>query len=213
MKQLFLKLTDSKSRYWIFDNAQTKNFLLSNLVWFLEAWGDRKTNPLSDCRKLTWEWLHLRKTEDDKMVYLWSSFSIKNQAELSHLNSSEQKAFDDAYDDYYEKRWDDIPKLYMSMQNYVEIVQKWQNIVLEQRPNYILLSQDDSGYVDLIGKDELSEQDLDDMKIEHEKYLKYKAAYDKYTKSRPDITDDLWYGPESSEFEADWQKFLDEPLD
>jgi len=51
------------------------------------------------------------------------------------------------------------------------------------------------------------------MKTEHEKYLKYKIAYDKYVQSRPDIVDDLWHGPESSEYEADWQKFLDEPLD
>ncbi len=48
-----------------------------------------------------------------------------------------------------------------------------------------------------------------DIKIEHEKYLKYKIAYDKYVKSRPDIVDELWHGPESSEYEADWQKFYD----
>ena len=29
MKKLFLKLTDSKSRYCIFENAKTKNFLLT----------------------------------------------------------------------------------------------------------------------------------------------------------------------------------------
>jgi len=106
-----------------------------------------------------------------------------------------------------------MPKLYMKIENYIEIVQKWQEFVLKQKPQYIIVSQDDTGYVDLVGKDELSEQDLADMKIEHEKYLKYKAAYDKYVQSRPDIVDDLWHGPKSSEFEADWQKFLDEPLD
>lgn len=211
MKKIFLKLNDDT--YWMFSGSQTKNFILGNLYFFLLAWGDRKTNPLSDCHKLTWEWLRLEKTEDEKQVYLWNMGSIKDQAKISNLSTLEQKAFDDAYDDYYEKRWDDIPKLYMNMQNYVEIVQKWQNIVLEQRPNYIILSQNDAGYVDLIGKNELLPQDLADMKIEHEKYLKYKVAYDKYTKSRPDIVDELWHGPESSEYEADWQKFLDEPLD
>lgn len=65
----------------------------------------------------------------------------------------------------------------------------------------------------MIGKDELSEQDLADMKIEYKRCLKYKIAYDKYIQSRPDIVDELWHGPESSEYEADWQKFLDEPLD
>lgn len=211
--KIFLKLTDNKNRYWIFEGAQTKNFLLSNLVFFLEAWGDRKTNPLSDCNGLRWEWLSLEKTEDKKNVYLWNPESVKYEAKINFTSQEEKKDFNEAYAQYFIKRWDDAPKLYMTIENYAEIVQKWQDIVLNKRPQYIIISQDDAGYVDLIGKDELSQQDLADMKIEHEKYLKYKVAYDKYTKSRPAIVDELWHGPESSEYEADWQKFLDEPLD
>jgi hypothetical protein len=206
--KVFLKLTDSKSRYWMFEGAQTKNFLLSNLVFFLEAWGDRTTNPLSDCSGLRWEWLRLDKEYKD-MVCLWSDDAIKKQAKVQDLSQQEQEAFDAAYEEYADKRRDDIPKLDMKIENYVEIVEKWQEIVLKQKPNFIVLSQDDSGYVDLIGKDELSQQDLADMKIEHEKYLKYKVAYDKYVESRPDIVDDLWHGPQSSEYEADWQKFYE----
>lgn len=211
MKKILKKLNNDNS-YEIFEYAQTQNFTLQDLWSFLRAWGDRDYNPLSDCYSLSWEWLHLKKTEDKKNVFLWDSSKIKNQAKKEGLGELEQEAFENAYDDYYEKRWDDIPKLYMKIENYEEIVKKWKEIVLKQRPNYIILSQDDSGYVDLIGKDELSEQDLHDMKLEHEKYLKHKVAYEKYTKSRPDIVDDKWHGPESSEYEADWQKFLDEPL-
>ena len=49
------------------------------------------------------------------------------------------------------------------------------------------------------------------MKREDEKYLKYKAAYDKYAQLRSDIFDEFWHGPESSEYESNWQKFLDGP--
>jgi len=209
--KLFLKLTDSKSRYWIFEGAQTKNFLLSNLVFFLEAWGNRTTNPLSDCAGLRWEWLRLDKEYKD-MVCLWGDDDIKDQAKVPGLSKQEQDVFDAVYDEYCDKRRDDIPKLYMTMQNYEELVSKWKGIVLTRQSQYIVISQNDIGYVYVIGKDELSRQDLADMKIEHEKYLKYKIAYDKYVKSRPDIVDELWHGPESSEYEADWQKFYD-PID
>lgn len=213
MKRIFLHLTEEKDNYETPEKARTKNFTLGALVLFLRTWGNRNYDPLSDCYSLNWEWLCLEKSLDKKNVYLWDKWEIKRQAEKKELSELEKKSFNSAYDDYYEKRWDDIPKLYMSIQNYEEIVQKWQDIVLKQKPNYIIVSQDDAGYVYLVGKDELSQQDVQDMKIEHEKYLKYKIAYDKYTKSRPDIVDELWHGPESSEYEADWQKFLDEPLD
>ena len=213
MKKLFLKTTEDKDGYGIPSGARTKNFSLGQLVTFLEAWGDKDPNEIYTCNGLNWEWLHLGKTNDEKIVYLWDSDMVKNQAKIFDLSKQEQEAFDNAYEAYSDKRWDDMPKLYMAMENYVEIVEKWQDIVLKQKPPYIIVSQNDTGYVDLVGKDELSQQDLADMKIEHEKYLKYKTAYDAYVKSRPDIVDELWHGPESSEYEADWQKFLDEPLD
>ncbi len=213
MKKLFLKLTSDKSGYDIFDGARTKNFSLGRLVMFLERWGDKNSTNIYTCNGLNWEWLRLDKTEDGKQVYLWDKWQIKDQAKKDGLSKVEQDAFDAAYDDYCDKRRDDIPTLYMAIENYVEIVQKWQDIVLKKKPNYIILSQNDTGYIDLIGKDELSQQDLQDMKLEHEKYLKYKVAYEKYVKSRPNIIDELWHGPESNEYEADWQIFLDEPLD
>jgi hypothetical protein len=209
MKRLFLKLTSDKSGYGTFEGARTKNFSLDELVLFLKAWGNRKTNPLSDCSSLQWEWLSLDITEDGKNVYLWEPGSIKYEAKINFISPKEKNDFEEAYKQYFIRRWDDIPKLYMKTENYVEIVEKWQEIVLKQKPNFIILSQDDCGYVDLIGKEELSQQDLADMKIEHEKYLKYKVAYDKYVKSRPDIVDELWHGPQSSEYEADWQKFYE----
>ncbi|MBP9765350.1 hypothetical protein KBD08_03375 [Candidatus Babeliales bacterium] len=213
MKKIYLKLTDDQSRYWIFKNAQTQNYTLGNLIWFLEAWGDYDSKKIYTTRSMNWEWLHLDKSLDEKTVCLWDSSDIKKKAKIQNLSPAEKKAFDDAYNEYYDKRYDDIPKLCMNIENYVEITEKWQKIVSQAQYTYIILSQDDAGYVDLVGKNELSDQDLQDMQREHQKYLKRQAAYAKYVASRPDIFDDIWYGPESSEYEDDWKKFLDEPLD
>ena len=160
---------------------------------------------------LTWESIQLA-SKDKSTLYLYNSDNIKQKADIQFKTLEEKETFDKEYSAYSKTRWHDMPILEITIQNYEKILHQWNNDI-EQKPNFIILSQDDSGYVDLIGKDKLSDQDLADMKIEHEKYLKYKVAYDKYVKSRPDIVDDLWHGPESSEYEADWQKFLDEPLD
>ena len=197
MKRVFFKYNDLLNSYCVANKKeQTANFELQNLKIILET-----KNPYK---------LHL--TQSDNKIILWSSDKIKQQASLQFNSKEKNDEFSQTYSQYSNKRWHDMPKLEITLQNYEMIIQKW-NEIINSKPEYIIFSQDNVGYVDLIGKDELSAQDLADMKIEHEKYLKYKTAYDKYTKSRPDITDDLWYGPDSSEYEADWQKFLDEPLD
>ena len=206
MKKIFLKLTEDKHRYWMFQGAQTKNFMLGNLVFFLEAWGNKDPNKIKTCNGMSWEWVRLSKMPDQKQVFLWDWDSIKNQAEIPDLSQAEQYVFDNAYEVYLEKRWADMLQLIMTMENYIEIVQKWQKIVLDLQPAYIIISQNDAGYVDLIGKDELSEQDLHDMKIEHEKYLKYEKARQAYQKDHPDHSE-VWRGPQDNEFEEDIMKY------
>jgi len=196
MKKIFLKLNDSKSMYWVFKGAQTPNLVLQNLYFLLIGMHDN----------------NLRLSSLPNKVILWNSDNVKQQANAQFATQEEENTFDQEYSQYSKKRWNDMPILEMSIQNYEEILSKWNNII-DTKPQYIIVSQDNTGYVDLVGKDELSEQDLADMKTEHEKYLKYKIAYDAYVRSRPDIVDELWHGPESSEYEADWQKFLDKPLD
>jgi len=197
MKKVFLQYNYLLDDYCITNKTeQTANFELQNLKFFLETKTPYK--------------LHL--TESNNQITLWSSDNIKQQASIQFNTKEKNDALTQAYGEYFKKRWNDMPTLEMSIQNYEEILSKWNNII-DTKPQFIIISQDDTGYVDLVGKDELSEQDLADMKIEHEKYLKYKIAYEKYVQSRPDIVDELWHGPESSEYEADWQKFLDEPLD
>ena len=193
MKKYFIQLYSNDIGYGPIRNFHTKNFELQYLWFFLY--------------RPQYTWIHT--SQSNTQHIFWSSDSIKQKADI-HFNTPEEKnSFNKAYNQYTDQRWDDMPILTMTLQNYETIVHKWQEVVLKQQPKYIILSQDDAGYVDFVGKDELSEQDLTDMKLEHEKYLKYQTAYDQYIQSRPDIVDELWHGPESSEYEADWQKFLD----
>ena len=203
MKKLLLIRSQDKDGYGIF---QTKNFELSDLFLFLQAWGEYDANKIKTCTGMDWEWLSLDKMRDEKYVYLWDRDSIKKQAKISDLSPAEQYAFDNEYEIYREKAWDDMSKLIMTTENYIEVVHKWQKIVLGLQPSYFILSQDDAGYVDLIGKDELSEQDRQDMENEHEKYLKYEKARQAYQKDHPDQSD-LWRGPQDNEFEKDIMKY------
>ena len=61
--------------------------------------------------------------------------------------------------------------------------------------------------VDIIGKNELSEQDIQDMKLEHEKYLAWKKAEKLYNYDH-EIIDDIWHSPADSVYDADIEKYL-----
>ena len=205
MKKIFLKFSPDKDHYGIFQGAQTANFQLSDLVLFLK-YGHYDSNEITIYNDMSWEWLTLSKMPDKKHVYLWDRDSIKDQAEIPSLSQAEQYAFDNEYRIYREKALEYMLKLIMTIENYIEILQKWQKIFFDLQPKYIIISQDDAGYVDLIGKDELSQQDLHDMKIEHEKYLKYEKARQAYQKDHPDHSE-VWRGPQDNEFEEDIMKY------
>ena len=206
MKKIFKILLEGAKHYEIVPESQTANWVLHDLWMFLSAWGDDDPSRIKTSNGMNWEWLSLDKMPNKKEVFLWDTDSIKKQAEMPELSRAEQYAFDNAYEVYLEKRWNDMPQLIMAIDNYVEIVKKWQRLILNLRPKYIILSQDNAGYVDLVGKDELSEQDLHDIKIEHEKYLKYEKAWQAYQKDHPDQSD-VWRGPQDNEFEEDIMKY------
>jgi len=197
IKKYFVQLYSDDIGYGPVPNFYNMNFALQYLWFFLY--------------RSQYDWIRITRLPEN--ILYWSWDNIKQKVTDINFDTHEEKtAFREAYSAYSKKRWDDMPKLEIGLQNHEMILQKW-HIIADSKLKYIVISQDDAGYVDLVGKDDLSEQDLADMQHEHEKYLKYKIAYDKYTKSRPDIVDELWHGPESSEYEADWQKFLDAPLD
>ena len=192
MKKYFIQLYPNDIDYGQIKNFYTKNFALQYL-WF-------------SLYRPQYDWVHISKLPDK--VLLWSSDYTKQMADFPELTSEEKMAVYLEYRKYVKTRWDNMPKLEMSVQNYEEITEKWKKII-EQKPQYIIFSQDDNGYVDLIGKQEFSEQDLQDMKIEHEKYLRYKKAWDAYEQANPDRSE-VWRSSADDEYEADWQKYYDQ---
>lgn len=144
----------------------------------------------------------------DGKVEFWTRDDVKSMLFYSSFTDDQKlREYIAAYRQYSDKRHADKPKVTMTLENHNELCEKWLFIKM-RKPRYLILSQDDSGYVDILGKDELSEQDLHDIKIEHEIALRNKAAWYKYEAANPDRST-VWRSPADDEFEADWQKYLE----
>ncbi len=64
----------------------------------------------------------------------------------------------DSFDENYDS-WENISKLYLSKENYDQVIKKWNENV--KRPvKYFIFVQDDSGWITLEPKSELSSEDL-----------------------------------------------------
>ena len=76
--------------------------------------------------------------------------------------------------DFFEEEGDsqeDIPKLEISKENYNKVIEQWNNNLQNPAP-YLVLSQNNAGWINLECKQELSQDDLD--YIEFEKQAKIK---------------------------------------
>jgi len=102
-----------------------------------------------------------------------------------------------------------MQKLEMNKENYELVVQQWEEIS-NRMPEYVIFTQNDSGVVDIIGKEELLEQDRADMKRENEKLLRYQIAWQKYINSFKPERSREWRSPADDEYEADFKLFFDE---
>jgi len=70
------------------------------------------------------------------------------------------------YDEYYDKRWQEMPQIKMSLENFEHYKAEWQRLEKEL-PRYVIVALDKSGpldKLDIVGKDELSQQDKEDIK-------------------------------------------------
>lgn len=195
MKRLFLKLAET--RYWLTSEGQTVNFDLENLHLALD--------PIEDLD------IYVNKIPNKNIAFIWSLDSFKELEKIDFKTEQEKLFFEQAYDKYYDKRWNEIPKIEISIPDWDELKQKWAKIK-EEKPQYVVFTLDDSGpfdKVDVFGKHELSEHDMQDMKFEHEKYLKYEKARQKYIANHPDYSD-VWRGPQDDEYEADIMQYYDQ---
>ena len=148
--------------------------------------------------------------ERKNLVSIWSSDFFKEQ-EMD--DDGKWLQLSERYDEYYDKRWDEMPYVDLTIQGWNDLEKQWAQIK-KDKPKYIMIELDESGRNDpavrdkvtITPKDELSQEDLDYIKQEHEKYLKYQAAKQKYIESHPDYSE-VWRGPQDDEYEADIMKY------
>lgn len=193
MKRIFVKLNDRKSRYEIADGYQTKNFELQDVFNILE--------------NNNFDWIHVTKSKN--FIRIWSEWSFKEPAKIEFKALDEKVAFERSYNEYYDKRWDDMTSVKLSYEDYDKLIQKWKSIEKE-KPENVIFSLDLSGpinTVDVVGKNELSEQDIIDAKEEYEKFLRYEKARNSYRNSLADYSD-VWRSPTDDEYESDIEKYI-----
>ena len=155
------------------------------------------------------ESLEVNVSKDDKSVLVWPDDSFKESA-VDFIGNRETDIFEESYNKYYDKRWDDMPQIDMSLSDWEALQKKWDQLK-KKKYQYLIFTLDDSGSldkVDIVGKNELSDQDKKDMQQEHEKYLKYEKARQRYIANHPDYSE-VWRGPQDDEYEADIMKYYD----
>jgi len=103
-----------------------------------------------------------------------------------------------------------MPKLTISFENFEHYKSEWKRLEKEL-PKYVIVTLDKSGLLhklEIAGKDELSEQDKEDIKREHTDLLRWQEA-DRLYNYDHDRFDDIWRSPADNKYDADVAKYLD----
>lgn len=195
MNKAFYILTERLTLYSNYDNFQTNSDKLCLVHSALDHMEDFDVEIEYDAR--------------NKTVLIWSRNSFQEKPDIIFKTLQEEEVFNNAYWTYLDKRWEDISKVKMNLNDYDVLREKWKKIE-EEKPQYVIFTLDDSGsldIIDVIGKNELSLQDLQDMKREHEEYLVWKKAERLYYLDH-EIVDDVWRSPADSVYDADIAKYI-----
>ena len=156
------------------------------------------------------EWINCDIISSKNLVFIWSDDSLRQQAKLEFKTLKERYEFDKEYKKYYDKRWEEMPKIEITLENYEKLKQKFENIKKE-KPKFIVFILDNSGPLDkveLIEKNELSQEDLQDIKFEHAQYIRLEKAEQIYNYDH-DVIDNIWRSHADSVYDSDIEKYLD----
>tara|TARA_B100000674_G_C37825288_1_gene907806 strand:+ start:48 stop:644 length:597 start_codon:yes stop_codon:yes gene_type:complete len=196
MKKIYLKLSAIYEGYTVPDDFRNNHNELYTLSMALELY--------------EYDWIRILQIPNKNILLIYSEESFKEQVELEFETEKEEDVFEDAYIAYRNKREKEIPEVELSFEDWEILKHKWEQITKE-KPGYVVFELDDSGLldkVDVYGKGELSQEDVNYIKQEHEKYLKYEKARQKYIQNHPDYSE-VWRGPQDDEYEADIMKYYD----
>jgi hypothetical protein len=212
MKKIIFSFSNQHKDYIIEEKLRTKVYQLSSckkVLQVIDAWRIDIKN-IGSLDELFFEGIECEYMPNLKQVWIWCVFYIKEQEYKKFQTIEESIAYDDRYEEYYDKRWEEAPKAKISIDDWQQLQQKWKQ-VQKELPQYVIFTLDDSGPTDkieILGKNELSSEDIQEIKIEHEKYLKYQQARQKYMQCHPDYSD-IWRGPQDDEYEADIMKYYE----
>jgi len=183
--------------------------ILSRCLYIIAARYDFRNLPVLDCLQYQGVKFYYDKSLDQVKIYHFGS--IKKEVDIAEMPDDELLIYWPKYLNYYDKRYAELPKLVMMAWHWQDLERRWKEL-LEQKPKYMIMELDDSlplYRISMIGKNELSNEDVEYFQKEHEKYLKYQKARQKYIDSHSDYSDDVWRGPKDDESEADIMKYYE----
>ncbi|MCX5923795.1 MAG: hypothetical protein NTU89_04530 [Candidatus Dependentiae bacterium] len=177
------------------EKVPTRNLPLEGLFYFL----DYKEN---EC------WIKFKEDENDpRRVVIWSDDNIKRGLIFSDFNTLEENlVYIDRYHKYSRKRFAEMPAIRIFRDNYEYLEEQWQGIY-KRKPNYVIFREHDNGFVDILEKDELSDEDIANMNREHKIYLNYIKRWKEYVKAHPEKRTRVWRCPADNEFESDFRLY------
>ena len=195
MKKAFFERNSDNTGYTIPDYMDTNNAEIYYANQAIDPWEDM---DVSCCRD-----------DEKKTIFIWSTDSFLDFTKFRFSTSEENIALRTLYDEYYDNHWKEMPQLEISIDNFEYYKAEWERLDREL-PRYVIVTLDKSGPLDkleIVGKEELTEQDKEDIKRENETYLAWKEAkawrdYDH------DIIDFVWRSPADSLYDSDTVKYL-----
>lgn len=189
---------DSKYRYR--KKVFTRNLPLNDLFEFL------RDNRSKDC----WVKLEEDKNNPNKVI-IWSTWNIKKPLELKYFATDEEFwAYVDRYHQYSRKRLAEMPAIRIFRKNYEELEKQWQEIY-KRKPKYLIFREHDDGYVDILEKDELSQEDVANMGREEKIGDNYFKRWNVYKKTHSEKLYPVWRSPADNFFESDFALY--DPVD
>lgn len=195
-------------KYW---NNNYVLSLLSRCLYVINRLGyDFKTLPELD--ELKYPGIRFFYDKSCDQVVIYHAGSIKEQTDITEMSDEEFDLYWPQFIAYCDKRYAELPKIIMMAWHWQDLERQWKELLV-QKPKYLIMSIDDMTppcKVNMIGKNELSVEDVAYFEKEREKYLKYQTAREKYISNHPDYSDDVWRGPQDNEFEADIMKYYEE---
>ncbi|MBP9765120.1 hypothetical protein KBD08_02170 [Candidatus Babeliales bacterium] len=214
MEKVIFSFSDKHDTYIVEEQFWTNDYRVASVKEVLQVvarWqGDIKNTYTPD--ELVYQGIEFEYMTHLQELWIWSAFLIKKQEYKKFETIEEHIVYDNAYRQYYDKRWDEIPKIKIAIEHWENLQHQWTHI-LADKPKYLIFILDDlksSNKIEIICKNDLSEQDIEYIQHEHEKYLKYQKAREEYIAHQPDYSLDLWRGPQDDEYEADIMKYYKE---